>query len=373
MIDLEKLAEKYHQFIKPCYVISINDTEIKKEFLNQELIVEITTGFEAGFLQFKIWNAFEKDKQKQELYSKREISSLLKLGNVVEAKIGYLDKANTCVFKGYIDSIYMDYEKHGEIVYTVECLDAKGIMMNSIHSETKKSIKKYSLATEEILKKYTSLLSIKKESFYTQDNDIGVLIEQHNESDYDFVVRMARKIGCEFYIVAGNVVFQPVRKKQKQSTIQYHINSYLENFTIHSSLKGFVNHVVVKNNNEAVPDKPYSAKANSYYKTAENSTITASTISPLLTERVAKVITDATISSESEAKQKAEIYMNHIAKSAVTGSIVTVGIPELQVGTFCNLKGFGKEFDKKYYISKVIHDIRNGNFRTTCEIEVNLY
>lgn len=373
MIDLEKLAEKYHQFIKPCYVIFINDTEIKKEFLNQELIVEITTGFESSFLQFKIWNAFEKEKRKQQLYCKKELSYLLKLGNIVEAKIGYLDKADTCVFKGYIDSIYMDYEKHGEMVYTVECLDAKGIMMNSIHSETKKSIKKYSLAAEDILKKYTSLLTIKNDFFYKQDEDIGVLIEQHNESDYHFVVRMAKKIGCEFYIVAGNVVFQPVRKKQKQTAIQYHINSYLENFTIHSSLKGFVNHVVVKNNNEAVPNKPFSAKSSSYCKTAESGTVTAETISPLLTKRVAKVITDATVVSESEAKQKAEIYMNDIVKSAVTGSIVTVGIPELQVGTFCSLKGFGEPFDRKYYISKVVHDIRNGNFTTTCEIEVNSY
>lgn len=373
MIDLEKLAKQYCDFVKPCYSILINDTEIGKEFLNQELTVEITTGFEAGFLQFKIYNAFEKDKQKEALYSYKQVTSLLKLGNVVEAKIGYLEKADICVFKGYIDSIYLDYEKDEEIVYTVECLDAKGIMMNSIHSETKKSIKKYSLAAEDILKKYTSLLKLKSTSFYKQDNDVNVPIEQHNESDYQFVVRMAKNIGCEFYIVAGEVVFQPLEKKQKQTAIQYHINAYLENFTIHSSLKGFVNHVMVRNNNEQTPDKPFSAKVSSYTKTAESGKIVASSLSPLLTQRVSKIVTDATVSSQEDAKQKAEAYLYQIVKNTVTGSITTVGIPQLKAGTFCSLKGFGKPFDKTYYISKVIHTIKNGNYKTVCEIEVNEY
>ncbi len=371
MIDLEELAQKYNHFIKPCYEIIINDKKIEDIFLNQELIVEMTTGFEAGFLQFKIWNAFEKDKQKQQLYSKKEINSLIKLGNIVEAKLGYLKKANTYVFKGYIDSIYMDYERNGEIVYTVECLDAKGIMMNSVHSETKKSIKKYSLAAEDILKKYTSILKLKSEQFYKGDNTVDVLIEQHNESDYDFVVRMAKKIGCEFYIIAGNVIFQNIEKRQKQTAIKYHINSYIENVTMHSSLKEMVNHVVIKSNNELTPDKSFSAKVIDYAKTAESGKITASSVSPLLTERVSKVITDMTVKSDTDAKQKAESYINYITKSTITGSITTVGIPELQAGTFCTLEGFGKPFDKKYYISKVIHSIKNGNFKTVCDIEVN--
>ena len=296
---------------------------------------------------------------------------MIKLGNIVEAKLGYLKKANTYVFKGYIDSIYMDYERNGEIVYTVECLDAKGIMMNSVHSETKKSIKKYSLAAEDILKKYTSILKLKSEQFYKGDNTVDVLIEQHNESDYDFVVRMAKKIGCEFYIIAGNVIFQNIEKRQKQTAIKYHINSYIENVTMHSSLKEMVNHVVIKSNNELTPDKSFSAKVIDYAKTAESGKITASSVSPLLTERVSKVITDMTVKSDTDAKQKAESYINYITKSTITGSITTVGIPELQAGTFCTLEGFGKPFDKKYYISKVIHSIKNGNFKTVCDIEVN--
>ncbi len=140
---------------------------------------------------------------------------------------------------------------------------------------------------------------------------------------------------------------------------------------MHSSLKEMVNHVVIKSNNELTPDKSFSAKVIDYAKTAESGKITASSVSPLLTERVSKVITDMTVKSDTDAKQKAESYINYITKSTITGSITTVGIPELQAGTFCTLEGFGKPFDKKYYISKVIHSIKNGNFKTVCDIEVN--
>ena len=373
ILNLEKLAEKYEYFIKPLYQIIINDTELEEEFLNQEMRAEITAGFEASSLQFKVWNAFEKQPEQEALCCKKKISSLLKLGNIVTAKVGYLGKADTCIFKGYIDGIYLYYEKNGKIVYTIECLDAKGIMMNSFHSEVKKSIKKYSLAAEDVLKKYTMLLNLNSSMFYKGDKEVLVPIEQHNESDYHFVVRMAKQIGCDFYIIAGEVFFQPLQKRNQNTAIQYHIKSYLDNFTIYASMKNRVNHIVVRSNNEKIPDKAFQAKATSYEKTAQSGTVSASSLSNVLTERVAKVITDVTVTSNEEAKQKAEVQMNIMAKDVVTGSVQTPGIPELQPGKVCSLEGFGQPFDKKYYITKVIHTIKKGNFKTICEIEVNQF
>ena len=373
VLDLKKLAEKYEYFIKPVYEITINDTKLEEEFLNQEMRAEITAGFEASALQFKIYNAFEKQTNQNTISCKKNISSLLKPGNMVSVNAGYLGKAQICIFKGYIDGIYLDYEKNGEIVYTIECLDAKGIMMNSIHSESKKSIKKCSLAAEDVLKKYTALLKLNTATFYKQDKEMLVPIEQHNESDYHFVVRMAKQIGCSFYILAGEVFFEHFQKRDKSIAIQYHIQSYLDGFTVYASMKDRVNHILVRSSNENMPDKAFEAKADSYEKTAENGTASAASLSNVLTQRVAKVITDVTVTSNEEAKQRAEVQMNRMAEDVVTGSIKTPGIPELKPGKICSLEGFGKSFDKKYYITKVIHTIEKGNFKTICEIEVNQF
>ncbi len=369
-LSMKEISEKYDKFSQPKYYIEINGKKLDEKFTNNELTVEITASHKAGSCTFSINNGFKLYKENK-INIDSDIKSLIKLGNKVEIILGYFGVKKKKVFTGYIDSLYVDYHKEEGIVYTVECLDGKGIMMNSLHSETKKSIKKYSAAVEEIFKKYSSLIKIVSKSIDKSDKELTIPIEQHNESDYDFVVRIAKKINYNFFIINGEVSFRKRSDVNKSIMINFNINEYVLEFKMFSSLKNLVNNVTVRSNNEKNPDKPVQAVVNSYKNIAEGGSIKPSSISKIITDRVSRTIIDYSVSSEAEARLKAQSTLDEISMGVMEGYIKTPGIPDLVPGRIIKVTGFGEGYDKKYFVSRVVHEIKGGNFTTLCDLEVN--
>lgn len=369
--DLVSLAQKYNGFILPQYTVSINGTKIDGKYCGQEAEFDLSADYGASVFKFIIKNAFIKKPGESIISTAKDIAGLLKLGNLVEGAVGYKAGSLKKVFSGYIDSVYVEYEKDEGIFYTVECLDGKGIMMNSIHSETKKSINKLSAAAEDIFKKYSSVIKISSGNIDKGDGENNFPIEQHNESDYDFVVRMAKKLNYDFYINVGKAYFKSVKKRNKDILIDYHINEYIKGFNFNYSLKNLVKSVTVRSNNEADPNNVFEGKASSYPNSADSGMVSAASVSKLLTDRVSRTITDYSASSVADARQKAEAYLSDLAFNMGRGQITTVGVPELFPGNVVSLKGFGGAYDRNYYVIRVKHKIDKNNFITVCEIEVN--
>jgi phage protein D len=369
---IEDFRKKYKMFSAPCYFIEINGKKLEEQFSNKSVTVEIPAAYEAGSCKFVISNAFETSKQ-DTIEINKSLEKTIKLGNIVEVLLGYQNASVKKVFFGYIDAIYVDYsKKEGEIIYTVECLDAKGIMMNSYRSEVKTSIKKYTQAVENVLKMYTKLLSIEATSIGTSDKELTTLIEQHNESDYDFVVRIAKILNYSFYIVNKILVFQPLSKKKDSSILfEFNINDYVESFSMYSTLKNQPASITVRANNEKDPTKPFEATVTNYKNIIDN-TDTKVKAGSVITNNVSKTIIDPSVDSEETAKQRAEAKLNEVSYGLSKGEITIVGIPEFVPGKVVKLVGFGSIYNKNYYVTKVVHKIEDNEYTTKCELEVNM-
>lgn len=369
-LTLESLAQKYDKFSQPRYYIEIEGKMLDSRFTSKDITIGLTSSYEASYCRFTLSNGF-KLHQNNKLSIDTELKKIMKLGNKLEAMLGYYGAKKSMVFTGYIDSIYVDYNTEEGILYTIDCLDGKGIMMNSLHSETKKSIKKYSQSVEEILKKYSSVIKIDNNSIDKSDGELSVPIEQHNESDYDFVVRIAKKLNYCFFIVNGQAVFKSMTKINKNIFFQYDINEYITEFKMQHSLKGQPGSIIVRNNNEKNPDKPIESKVDSFQNLSDSGSVKSSALSTLLTTRVSKTLVEHSVSSEAEAKKRAQAELFLLSRQIIQGSIKTPGIPEMQPGRVVKINGFGDGYDKKYYVSNVLHSIKNGNFTTQCRLEAN--
>lgn len=367
--SINDLKEKYAEFSSPCYAVKINDKEIDQQYCKGGLTIELSAKYEASGCSFTISNAFLKDSDTK-LKIADDLKKLIKLGNKVEAYAGYRTGGVVSVFTGYIDSIDLDYDKDDGILYIIECLDVKGIMMNSLRSETKVSMKKYSEAVENIVKKYSSLVKINSMNLDKSDGELTTLIEQHNESDYDFIVRLAKKIDYCFFIEKGSLLFKPFSKLSKENFFQFDINYYMLEFKMTSSLKNQVSSVTVRANNEKDPTSPFEAKANSPKSLANGSNINKKAAT-IITNDVSQTVIDLTTDSMERAKKLAQARLNLLSYHLYSGSVKTMGIPELLPGYIAEVIGFGDAFDKKYFISKVIHKIKDDKFTTECKLEGN--
>lgn len=147
----EKLVNEYERFQHPKAIIKVNNKSLansKKGFPVSDIVVDLTSGFEASVAEFSIYEVFDRDTGSF-LYSK--VKKYILIGSEVEVLLGYGPRVRT-VFVGVITRVNFLFEEEGTPCIRVTAMDVKGIMMSSCYSKQLKALY-YSDAVREILEK----------------------------------------------------------------------------------------------------------------------------------------------------------------------------------------------------------------------------
>ncbi len=359
----DQLEKKYGNFSDGAGEIDIEGFSITNKFTVKNITVRISALYEAGYAEFTIFDGFEENSDG--FYMDKNLEKKLAEGKKVEISLGYGEKL-TRVFSGYIDGIRIDYSYEGAFSITIICLDGKGMMMNSFRSEIKTNLKKYSDAVKKTLGAYSGFFSIGK---VTPTSELEIPFSQLNESDYDFVVRLAKRLNYSFYIHLGKAYFVPFGNDR---TVIFEITPKvrLMEFSIETSLRRRFSKVVVVNNDEKDEKKRIKSEAASVNVLESGSSSKAAANSAIASDMV-KTITDPAATTAEIAKTIAQAEIDRMSYASVEGTIETVGLPELYPGVFAMVSGFGTAFEKNYYIKKVTHRLYGEKFTTTLELGGN--
>ena len=207
-MTLNEAAQKNNGFERPVAYFKLNDAPLSGESLiYHDVRVTLTAGMEASDCTAEIVGQYSRFED-GELVLDAALESIV-LGAKLEVFLGYGDSKNAeSVFVGYVSSteLVVEGEKTSLIVTAMDC---KQFMMNSYRSLRKKDIKKYSEAVSDVLKDYSALYS---GTVVEATGETLAPIEQHNQSDYDFVVSLAKKLNYLFYVVGGKVHFVSYKK-----------------------------------------------------------------------------------------------------------------------------------------------------------------
>lgn len=147
----EKLVNEYERFQHPKAIIKVNNKSLansKKGFPVSDIVVDLTSGFEASVAEFSIYEVFDRDTGCF-LYSK--VKKYILIGSEVEVLLGYGPRVRS-VFVGVITRVNFLFEEEGTPCIRVTAMDVKGIMMSSCYSKQLKALY-YSDAVREILEK----------------------------------------------------------------------------------------------------------------------------------------------------------------------------------------------------------------------------
>jgi phage protein D len=237
--------------------------------------------------------------------------------------------------------------------------------MNCMRSE-KKTFKKYSDAVDNVLKNYKSIAS-KSEIDGTQE--LARTIEQYMESDYEFVVRMAKEINYEFFALGGTVYFRKPRKI-KMSLIDLSWKNGIKRFVREISLSNQVSEVIVRGNDEK-QKQAIQASAKTITKVGKGS-MSAKSLTKLIDKNKKNVLIAPFIASTKEAEELAKAELDKLAMKLAAVKVSCSGLPEIIPGRFINLSGLGKSLDNEYYIFKAIHRIDDFGYSTEIEAGVNM-
>ena len=353
-----QLKEDYENFSNEFAIVRVNQKKIsdsRQKFIVGDLAVELTCGFEASIATFSIYNCFDQEKG---CFLVDELKKYIAMGSQVEISLGYAALVKP-VFVGFIARTAFCYGR-GELAHvSIMCMDAKGAMMAGCYCRQLIS-KYYSDAVNEILEKISyaklqgteiikSLRVSRTPDKTTGNNDDVLSLEMTSESDYDFIVRAAKKFNYEFYIDCGELVFR--RAMANAATIiELEAGNGIMNMEAAYDLTGVIESAIVRG---VDADKGRVIEA----EVKNTNKLSIGSYAKNIVKGKKSVNIDATVSSSDEAQYRAGYLMNHAAYSLGRLECETIGLPEIKPGNYITIKGFGKPAENTYYIIDVVHSL----------------
>lgn len=362
----EDLKEKYENFSHPLAQILVNGKDVvdnKCGFRLSDIEVEMTSGFEAAIATFWIYGCYDMD---QSEFRFSDLKKYIFMGSNVVINLGYGIHVRE-IFRGFISKVNFAFREGKEEIPGVEvtAMDVKGIMMSGNYSR-QLEVSSYSEGVRKILSQtasaYERLKSIEvitrlditdtpdreETGTGTQgDKASDRTIEMVCESDYEFVVKAAKKFNYEFFSIGGTVYFRKA-KNNKEILMEAGPGNGLKSFEVGYDLTGIVGKVEVRGIDVG------KSKVISSSKKLQNKISQGNKAKPLVS-KAQKVYIDPTVSSQKDAGYRAEYLMEDISYRLGTLEAEFIGLPELTPGRFLKIKGLGTAVSNTFYLVTVRH------------------
>lgn len=293
--------------------------------------------------------------------------------NVIKIYMGYAndpEKFKEPVITGRIIALNPSFPSNGTPTLSVQGYDysfqfRKTLVKEKRPFETIEDYKQYIMSSLNPINPELNFDNIK-----TNIKPCKLITPHSNESHYDFIKRMAIRVGYEFFIRNENVYFrEPQFGKDEVTTLKW--GNDLINFNPRLSTAGVVNKVTIRSHNQFDP------------KNAIKGVVKASEISDNepKAENADKLINNQTSNSDVEinkndfpvcdnedAKLVAKALLLKSNNNLIEANCECIGIPGLRPGQNIMIDGVGQRFNGKYYVKGIKHSMGDGGYRTSFEI-----
>lgn len=353
--DLEK---KYAGFCYPMIKLLIGEKDFgenKHQFVVSDIEIELSVGVEASVATFHYYHCYD---IKNKTYLINDIKPYITLGSSVCIQIGYAD-IYTEVFCGFISQVEFVCDAVNSHHIEVTAMDAKGLMMSN-SSARQMQAASFGEALKELFQSpiYQKMQSNgilkgievedtpdKEES---NNKPTSYSIEMVSESDYEFVVKAAKRFHYEFYIDNGVIYFRKAKDEEESCLMEIGIEQGLIYYQIGYDITSLVKEVEVRGM-DIGNGKVIGAKVKASNK------ISIGNRAKALISQSSKVYIDANAVTKKAAELRAEAIMKDISYRFGTLNCECIGIPEIKPGYRIRTKGLTEPADNEFYITNVRH------------------
>lgn len=370
--EFKELKKKYRMFQQPIAILRMADKDVggKDGYPISDVEIDLTCGYEASVAEFSLYNVYNKQTDCFEVTDR--VKKYIALGAKTEIALGYGFSAEL-IFVGAVTRVSYRYDRDEVPCIRVSAMDVKGVMMAGSYVRQLRAAS-YSAAVEEILKKsaYAAMLhsgmirGIQVTDTPDQISPASVegaavtdrSVEMAAESDYEFVVRAAKRYNYEFYTECGVVLFRKA-KADKGVRMEISPESGLYHLDISYDVTGLVNKVTVRAT-DAGKAKVISSKAKNRASLPGKA--------KALFQGSEKVYIDATADSLEETGYRADSLMEKISYRYGSLECEVQGLPEYLPGYFVEVSGVGGNADNQFYITRAVHRLsKNGRYTVKLE------
>lgn len=347
----DALTQKYRGWRAPVARITLDGIPVlQREWRLISLQCQMSVNMEASTCIITLGNVYDRPK------SKFSCEDMMILGSTVEVSLGYVTAMP--VFKGYLYEISYELGESAEV--TLNCMDVKGVMMESSCIAASGSYREIiqSMFKGPAARGYSLLCGAPKMDLPELDRD--VTFNTANLDDFGFLRRTALQWGLECFVRTGELL---LRKKPAAGTpLLEFVPGTFHSVSVTFSTVGYVHSVRVRGGTDDTRDgekKKASAEAVNPHKIAPEGT-KAARLMKRLSESYAPDALD-----QKAAKAMADAELRRRRQKSGDVNINLRGLPELQPGYHVSLKGISPKINGKYYITEVTHQFNESAFSTS--------
>jgi uncharacterized protein involved in type VI secretion and phage assembly len=275
-------------------------------------------------------------------------ASKLEIGKELEVKMGSTgDSTTQTLFKGEIVTVEPDFHAGG-VAMVVRAYDKTHRMMRGRKQQSFVDAK-----TSDIISKVCRANGISAD---VQDSvDVHKFVLQHNETDFDFVSRLGKRIGYELTVDQGKAKFGPPNRNAEKLELSYP-----------DDLRAFRPRITAVQQVQKVNVRGFDfSSKRSVVRTASSpqqvteAGITRSSVASKF-PAASLEIAGQSFTSSGEADKMAQSAINQLANAYLAAEGTCDGDPRIKAGVLLNIKGVGKNYSGTYRVAKSVHVIRGG-------------
>lgn len=359
--EYRELKKKYCEFIYPMATLQVGDkifADNRSNLVLSEISVDLSCGFEASAASYSIYGVYNVEAGQYALSGCREF---VQLGNTVRISMGYGGMMEE-VFVGFIAQVR--FVRNDSDIHHVEvtAMDAKGMMMANSYAR-QMTAGNYGDAVKEIFNgpMYQKMnadgiwRSVHVDDTPDRTNGqnhqvTACTVEMVSESDYEFIVKAAKRFNYEFYIDTGDVYFRRAKQATEECLLELGMDRGVRSYDITYDMTGLVRSVEVRGMDTA------KAEMVSAVEKTSNKISTGNKAKALISQSK-KIVIDAGAIAKEQAQYRAQAMMEDISYRFGSLECTCTGIPEIKPGHFIRMTGLGEPCDNRFYVTQVRHDL----------------
>jgi uncharacterized protein len=355
------------ELFAPAFTVEIKGTELAADLAKNIVSVAVTSAPSTiDQVTLTLVNAYPELR-----WTHGKDADLFKEGGSVRVQMGYVDKLQL-LFDGEITKLAPTFPASGAPMIRIDALSRLHRLQGSSKLRTFQDV-----TDKDIVEKIA-----REAKLGARVDATGVkhrFVYQRNENDLRFLLRRARQLRFELLADGTDLVFRKAQEGKPKSFTLVWGNPQgglkgsnvlpLRSFQPSLDPTGQPSAVVVRGYD---PDtgKPIAERATA---SDLDSTMAGAETGPKVAERAfgaAKelVITDIPVATADEARHLARSELNRRVRRLVTGSGVSIGIPDLRAGHVVELLGLGR-YSGSYYVRTATHTIGADGYATSFAVE----
>lgn len=368
--SIQEIERAQDNFYTPAFNVLVAGKSLVRDLHLEVTSVQVDKMLEgADRFSFVINNGFDVSKREFIKAGDKTLPEFFEFGSPVEIHLGYGDRSNLdLMFSGRVTEVSTSFPSSGLPQVTVSGYDHSYGLTKGTKSKNWEK-KKDSDVVREIAKDFHLTPDI-------EDTEVVFeKIERSQESAAQFLFKLARRNGFEFFVTEKDLIFRKPANDEK-GVIKLEWGRGLLSFSPEINLSEQVAQVEVHGWNIKTK-KPIVGKAKRGDEPGRDATRASSKkrasgaeyLQKFCDAEQATLRVREPVYSQQEADQRARAILTRRAEGFVGGRGESVGIPELQPNVNVTLGGLGDLFNTTFYVKQTTHSVDSSGYRTSFEVK----